>query len=68
MYYAASAGGLRAEAVVVIADDDAQSLPDGIAQRLIGYRLSRQFIASENIFGYRSIVKVYLAGHHPQRG
>ena len=66
-YYAAGAGGLRAEAVVVIADDDAQSLPDGIAQGLIGYRLSRQFIASENIFGYRTIVKVYLAGHHPQR-
>lgn len=61
-------GGLRAEVVVVIADDDAQSLPDGIAQRLIGYRLSRQFIASENVFGYRTIVKVYLAGHYPRRG
>ncbi len=67
-YYAAGAGGLRAEAVVVIADDDAQSLPDGIAQGLIGYRLGRQFIASENIFGYRTIVKVYLAGHYPRRG
>jgi len=67
-YYAAGAGGLRAEAVVVIADDDAQSLPDGIAQGLIGYRLARQFIASENIFGYRTIVKVYLAGHYPRRG
>jgi hypothetical protein len=66
-YYDAGAGALRAEAVVVIADDEAQSLPDGIAQRLIGYRLSRQFIASENVFGYRTIVKVYLAGHYPQR-
>jgi hypothetical protein len=67
-YYDAGADGLRAEAVVVIADDDAQLLPDGIAQRLIGYRLSRQFIASENVFGYRTIVKVYLAAHYPRRG
>ncbi len=66
-YYDAGAGGPRAEAVVVIADDDAQSLPDGITQRLSGYRLSRQFIASENIFGYRTIVKVYLAGHYPRQ-
>jgi len=34
-------GGRRAEVVVVIADDDAQPLPDGIAQRLTDYRLSR---------------------------
>lgn len=67
-YYDAGADGLRAEAVVVIADDDAQLLPDSIAQRLIGYRLSRQFIASENVFGYRTIVKVYLAAHYPRRG
>ena len=60
--------GSRAEAVVVIADDDAQPLPDRIKQRLIGYRLSRQFIASENVFGYQTIVKVYLAGHYPGRG
>jgi len=66
MYYAVE--GRRAEAVVIIADDDAQSLPDRIAQGLIAYRLSRQFIASENIFGYRTIVKVYLAGHYPRRG
>jgi hypothetical protein len=67
-YYDAGAGGPRAEAVVVIADDDAQSLPDGIAKRLIGYRLSRQFIASENVFGYRTIVKVYLSDHYSRRG
>jgi hypothetical protein len=65
-YY--DAGGLRAESVVVIADDDAQLLPDGIAQRLIDYRLSRQFIASENVFGYRTIVRVYLPAHYRRRG
>lgn len=67
MYYD-DAVGPRAEAVVIIADDDAQPLPDRIKQRLIGYRLSRRFIASENVFGYRTIVKVYLAGHYPGRG
>ena len=66
MYYAA--GGRRAAAVVIIADDDSQSLPDDIAQRLPGYTLSRQFIAPENVFGYRTIVKVYLARHYPGRG
>ncbi len=65
-YYGASAGGLRAGAIVVIADAEAQPLPHCVAQRLIGYRLSRQFIASENIFGYKTIVRVYLAGHYPQ--
>lgn len=63
-YYAA--GGLRAEAVVIIADDDSQPLPARVAQRLIGYRLARMFITSEEIFGYRTIVKVFQAGHYPQ--
>lgn len=67
-YYDAGAGGPKAKAVVVIADDEAQPLPDRIAQRVGAYRLSRQFIASENVFGYRTIVKVYLAGHYPQNG
>lgn len=67
-YYDAGSGAPKPEAVVVIADDDSQPLPDRIAQRLIAYRLSRQFIASENIFGYRTIVRVYLAGHYPLRG
>ena len=61
MYYAA--GGRRLEAVVIIADNDSQSLPAGIEQRLLGYNLSRKFIASENVFGYQTIVRVYLAGH-----
>lgn len=65
-YYAASAGAPRAQAVVLIADDEAQPLPDCAAQKLAGYRLSRRFIASENVFGYRTIVKVYLSGHHPR--
>jgi hypothetical protein len=66
-YYDAGAVGLRSEAVVVIGDDDTQPLPEGIAQQLIDYRLSRQFIRSENVFGYRTIVKVYLPEQN-QRG
>jgi hypothetical protein len=66
-YYDAGAGGPQAAVIVVIADDVVQPLPDRIAQRLGGYHLSRQFIASENFFGYRTIVKVYLAAHYPQR-
>ena len=65
-YYDAGAGGPRAEAVAVIADDEAQPLSDCVAQRLAGCRLLRRFITSENVFGYKTIVKVYLAGHHPR--
>ena len=65
-YYDDGAIGPRAGAVVVIADDDAQPLPDRVAQRLVGYNLSRRFIVSEDIFAYRTIVKIYLAGHYPQ--
>ena len=46
--------------MVVIASDPAQPLPASIGQRLQGYRLSREFIVLENVFGYRTIVKVYL--------
>ncbi len=59
-YYDAGTDGLRAQALVVIADDAAQSVPDDIARRLAGYHLSRQFVVPENTFGYASIVKVFL--------
>ena len=64
-YYDYDAGAGGTEAVVVIADDDAQPLPDGIAQRLVGYRLSKQFIASEDVFRYQTVVKIYLPAHYP---
>jgi len=35
------------------------------ALRLIGHRLSRQFIGPENVFGYGAIVKVDLPAHYP---
>ena len=59
-YYAAGTDGAGESAVVVIACDPAQPLPDSIGQRLQGYRLSREFMIVENVFGYRTIVHVYL--------
>ena len=59
-YYAAGTDGPGDSAVVVIASDPAQPLPASVGQRLQGYRLSREFIDLENVFGYRTIVKVYL--------
>lgn len=59
-YYAAGTDGAGESAVVVIASDLAQPLPASAGQRLRGYRLSREFIDLENVFGYRTIVKVYL--------
>lgn len=59
-YYAAGTEAVEDSAVVVIASDPAQLLPAAIGQRLRGYRLSREFIVSENVFGYRTMVQVYL--------
>jgi len=67
-YYGAGTLGLGAEAVVVIAGDDAQPLPVSLGQRLRDYSLSREFMASENIFGYRTIVRVYLPAQNARRG
>ena len=59
-YYAAGTDAPVDSAVVVIASDPAQLLPASIGQRLQGYRLSREFVVSENVFGYRTLVQVYL--------
>lgn len=59
-YYAAGMDATGDSAVVVIASDPAQPLPASVGQRLQGYGLSREFIASENVFGYRTFVQVYL--------
>jgi len=59
-YYSAAADAPGGSAVVVIAADIDQPLPARAVNRLRGYRLSREFNVTENIFGYRTIVKVYL--------
>ena len=59
-YYAAGTDAPVDSAVVVIASDPAQLLPASVGRRLQGYRLSREFVVSENVFGYRTLVQVYL--------
>jgi hypothetical protein len=46
--------------VAVIAGQGAESLPPWLAQRLAHHRLSREFTVSENVFGYQTLVSVYL--------
>jgi len=59
-YYAAATEGLEESAVAVIASDPGQRLPASIGKRLAGFRLAREFDVAENVFGYRTFVKVYL--------
>ncbi|TRZ64670.1 MAG: hypothetical protein D4S02_10425 [Rhodocyclaceae bacterium] len=59
-YYAAGTKGPGDSAVVVIASDAHQALPGQLANRLRHYRLSREFNVMEDVFGYRTFVKVYL--------
>lgn len=56
------------QVVAVIADDDFQPLPDRIAQKLSGYRLSGTFIESEKLYDYKTVVKVYRLDQYRQRG
>lgn len=54
--------------VAVVASEDASQWPSWLAQRLAGHRLSREFAVSENVFGYQTLVSVYLpAATHADR-
>ena len=66
-YYDAGITEPKSEVVVVIGDDDLQPLPDRVAQKLIGYHQLSKFIASENLYDYKTIVKVYRVGQYPPR-
>ncbi len=59
-YYDPVTDDTGGNAKVVIASDPAQPLSDSVGNRLKEYRLSREFAVSEQIFGYQTIVKVYL--------
>ena len=54
-------------AVVVIASDARQSPPADIGKRLQDHRLAREFTALEHVFGYRTIVKVYVPARKTPR-
>ncbi|HEB79374.1 MAG TPA: phospholipid carrier-dependent glycosyltransferase [Rhodospirillales bacterium] len=47
-------------ALVVIASRAGQPLPPRIAQRLAGYRLSKEFAVTDKVFKFKTIVGVYL--------
>jgi len=49
-------------ALVVISRDMDQRLPERIESRLRGYRLSGVFAMDENVFHYKTVVKVYRPG------
>jgi hypothetical protein len=59
-YYRARPQDTRTLPVAVIASEDRASLPPWLAQRLASHRAAREFAGSENVFGYRTLVSVYL--------
>jgi len=59
-YLAAGDGPRGQEAtVVVISADSRQPLPERLKRRLAGHRLSEEFAATDRVFRYKTIVKVY---------
>lgn len=58
-YFGGRTDGPQATAVAVIAHDFTQPLPDHIAARIAGLRLSREFVVSDEFFRFRTLVRVY---------
>jgi len=48
-----------AAAVVIISSDRRQALPDAIAKKTAGYRLSKEFMVSDRVFYYQTVIRVY---------
>lgn len=59
-YYAAAPSHKAPSAIAVIASDPAQPQPEGVSAKLKGHRLAREFAVSEHVFGYQTLVRVYL--------
>lgn len=59
-FYAARSRDPGALPVAVVAGEGAMDLPSWLVQRLAHYRLAREFAVSENVFGYQTLVSVYL--------
>ena len=72
-YLAAAAIPEPRTAVAVILGDPSQLLPQRVAQRLSQHCLSGEFMTSEGVYGYQTIVRIYqpasdLKQHCPQGG
>lgn len=59
-FYARANPAAEALPVAVIAGEPGSDLPPPLAERLAQHRLAREFKVSENVFGYQTLVSVYL--------
>lgn len=59
-FYGETSPAARARPVAVVAGERASDLPPPLALRLAQHRLAREFAVSENVFGYQTLVSVYL--------
>lgn len=66
-YPAATANPGRETAVAVILSDPSQPFPPRVAQRLENRCLGGEFMASEGVFGYQTLVRIYPASGQEQR-
>ena len=58
-YLAATSNSDPRTAVVVILGEPSQLLPEPVAQRLAQHCLSREFMTSEGVYGYQTLVRIY---------
>jgi hypothetical protein len=58
-YFRPRTDGSRATAVAVIVGHRDQPLPDHIGAKIAGLHLSREFTVSDEIFRFKTLVRVY---------
>ena len=59
-FYGETGRAAQALPVAVVAGERGADLPSSLAQRLAQHRLAREFAVSERVFGYQTLVSVYL--------
>jgi hypothetical protein len=64
-YRAAATSPERPTAVALILGDPSQPLPARVAQRLERHCLAKEFMASEGVYGYQTLVRVYRPTSFP---
>ena len=66
-YLAATSSPEPRTAVAVILGAPSQLLPQRVAQRLAQHCLSGEFVTSEGVYGYQTIVRIYQPASGPQQ-